>query len=147
VRRLFPLLLLALAGACASAPEALAAANGLDYTPPAPPPPPDIASLLLRLAGLTAGLLALCAGVLWYARRSTRPAAPKGDGGGRLRHEASLALDRRCSVHIITVDGQTVAVTTDATGLRSMVLLSEPFEAALDAAGSAPPPDEGRAAA
>jgi hypothetical protein len=132
--------------ALASATPAFAAPSGLEYTPPASPPPPDIGSLLLRLAGLTAALLALCAGVLWYARRSLRPAGLKGDGGGRLRHEASLALDRRCSVHIITVDGQTVAVTTDASGLRSMALLSEPFEAALDEAGGQPP-DEGRSAA
>jgi hypothetical protein len=146
VSRLSPLLLLASAAACASAAPALAAPAGLDYTPPAAPPAPDVASLLLRLAGLTAALLALCAGVLWYARRSMRPANPKGDGGGRLRHEASLALDRRCCVHIITVDGQTVAVTTDATGLRSMVLLSEPFDAALAEAGAQPPPEGGRAA-
>ena len=81
-----------------------------------------------------------CGGVVWFARRAARPTGLKGDGGGRLRHEASLALDRRSAVHLVSVDGQTVAVTTDATGLRSVVVLSEPFEAALEAAGAEVPP-------
>jgi hypothetical protein len=115
------------------------AAADLDYTPPAAPAPPDAAGLVLRLVGLTAVLLAMCGGVMWFARRATRPADPKG-GAGRLQHEGSLVLDRRCAVHIVRVDGQTVAVTTDATGLRSLVLLSEPFEAALEATGAEAPP-------
>jgi hypothetical protein len=118
---------------------AQAAGAGLDYTPPAAPAPPDAAGLVLRLVGLTAALLVLCGAVLWIAKRATKPPALKGDGGGRLRHEGSLPLDRRCAVHIVRVDGQTVAVTTDATGLRSIVLLSEPFEAALEAAGAEVP--------
>ena len=115
-------------------------APGLDYTPPAAPAPPDAAALVLRLAALTAGLLAVCGGVVWFARRATRPTNLKGDGGGRLRHEASLALDRRSAVHLVSVDGQTVAVTTDATGLRSVVLLSEPFETELGTAVAETPP-------
>lgn len=125
-------LLLAGIAAFASASQAFAA--GLDYTPPAAPAPPDMVGLVFRLVGLTLGLLALCGVVLYFARRATRPTGLKGDGGGRLVHEGSLALDRRSSLHIIRVDGQTVAVTTDATGLGSMVLLSEPFEDALEAA-------------
>ena len=113
-----------------------AAAADLTYAPPAAPAAPDAAGLVLRLVGLTSALLAVCGGVMWCARRATRPADPKGDGGGRLRHEGSLVLDRRCAVHLVRVDGQTVAVTTDATGLRSVVLLSEPFDAALEATGA-----------
>ncbi len=110
----------------------------LEYTPAPPPAPPDAAGLVLRLFALTAALLAACAAVVWLARRAARPADLKGDGGGRLKHEASLPLDRRSAIHLVTVDGQTVAVTTDATGLRSLVLLSEPFDAALEAARGAP---------
>lgn len=127
-------LLLALALILSIAAPAWAVPSDLNYTPPAPPAPPDAVGLVFRLVGLMALLLVLCGGVLWFARRATQPAALKGDGGGRLRHEGSLALDRRCAVHIVQADGLTVAVTTDATGLRSMVLLSEPFESALEEA-------------
>jgi hypothetical protein len=122
--------LLAVGLVCASASSALAA--DLDYTPPAAPAPPDMVGLVFRLVGLTLGLLALCGVVLYFARRATQPKGLKGDGGGRLVLESSLVLDRRSSLHIIRVDGQTVAVTTDATGLGSMVLLSDPFDAALE---------------
>lgn len=131
---------LALALVLLAAAPALAAPTGLDYTPPAPPTPPDAAGLILRLVGLTLALLVLCGGVLWYARRATRQRAPKGDGGGRLKYDGALPLDRTCTLHLIRADGQTVAVTTDATGLRSIVVLSEPFEAALAAAGAEPTP-------
>lgn len=138
--------LAALAGVLAASSSALAS-SGLDYARPAPPDPPDAAGLVLRLAGLTAALLAVCGALVYFARRAARPTNLKGDGGGRLRHEASLPLDRRCAVHLVTADGQTVAVTTDATGLRSLVLLSEPFESALEAAGAdeTGPADGGRA--
>jgi hypothetical protein len=108
----------------------------LTYTPPERPAAPDPSGLLLRLVLVTAGALAVCAVVMWLARRSQRVAA-RADPDGRLRHEGSLALDARSAVHLIRVDGQQVAVTTDATGLRSIVLLSEgeSFAAALAAAG------------
>lgn len=128
--------LLAVAAVIASAPRAFAA--DFDYAPPAAPAPPDMVGLVFRLVGLTLGLLALCGVVLYFARRALGPKGLKGDGGGRLLHEGSLVLDRRSAVHIVRVDGLTVAVTTDATGLGSMVLLSEPFDAALEAAGAPP---------
>lgn len=106
----------------------LLALNGLDYAPPTTPAPPDIGSLVLRLLLLTAALVSVCVAVLWYARRSNRPAASVGSESGRLKHEGTMALDRVCAVHLLTADGQTVAVTTDATGLRSIVVLTEPFE-------------------
>jgi hypothetical protein len=110
----------------------------LDYAPPAPPAPPDPVGLVIRLVGLTAGLLVLCGALIWFARRAAKPAGLKGDGGGLLRHEGALVLNRQCTVHLIRADGQTVAATTDATGLRSVVVLTEPFDAALAAAESAP---------
>lgn len=112
---------------------------GLEYAPPAPPPPPSATGLVLKLVGLTAVTVGLCAGVLWLARRAARPPEARG-AAGRMALEGSLQLDRRCVLHLIRVDGQAVAVTTDATGLRALVLLSEPFGAALEAAG-APPAD------
>lgn len=108
---------------------------GLEYSPPQAPPPPDGAGLLARLVTITLGLLVLCGVVLWYARRVVQPRALQ--RSPRLRRTASLLLDRRSSLHLIVADEYTVAVTTDASGLRSMVLLSEPFDDVL--AGVSPP--------
>jgi flagellar biogenesis protein FliO len=123
-----------------AAPSGLAAdppaGGGLAYTPPVPPGPPDVTGLILRLFGLTALMLALCGGVVWLVRRSRQVRVAKTGDAGRLRHEGSLALGHRCAIHLIQADGQAVAVTTDATGLQSLVVLSEPFETALAEAGA-----------
>lgn len=112
--------------------------GGLEYTPPAPPAAPDPAGLVFRLVGLTAGMIALCGGVLWLGKRAQRMSAGTTDPTGRIRHDGSLPLDRRCVLHMLRVEGHAVAVTTDATGLRSVTLLSEPFDAALAEAGVPP---------
>jgi hypothetical protein len=109
-------------------------APALAYTPPPPPAAADPLGLLLRLVGLTAAALAVCGGLVWLVRKAGRPAATDPGAAGRLVLESSLALDRKCSLHILKVDGQTVAATTDATGLRSLVLLAEPFDDHLDPA-------------
>ncbi|MBX9625304.1 MAG: hypothetical protein K2X82_15970, partial [Gemmataceae bacterium] len=69
------------------------------------------------------------------ARRANRPPAAPAGSAGRLVLDGTLPLPRRCAVHLVKADGHAVAVTTDATGLRSMVLLSEPFQTVLDEAG------------
>ncbi|AWM37263.1 hypothetical protein GobsT_47930 [Gemmata obscuriglobus] len=125
---------LALAALLASTAHALAG-DGFDYAPPVAPAPPDLGGLVTRLLLLTLALVGLCAGTVWWARRANRPAGGAGDGGGHLKLEGSLPLDRTCAVHLIAVDGQTVALTTDGTGLRSLVVLSETFETALEAVG------------
>lgn len=127
-------------GAAAQAPA------GLDYAPPAPPPPPDPVALVGRLVGMTAVLLALCGLVAWLARRANRGGLAKGSDNGRMGLVGSLPLGGRSAVHLIRVDGQTVAVTTDATGLRSLVVLSEPFGAALAEAAPGVVAGAGRAA-
>jgi hypothetical protein len=127
---------LALVTVCLLPAAALAVPPGLEYAPPPPPAPPSAAGLVFKLVGLTALMLGACGAVLWFARRAG--AATVGPGpAGRLALEGSLALDRRSTLHLVRVDGLTVAVTTDATGLRALVLLSEPFGDMLDA--TAPP--------
>jgi hypothetical protein len=106
------------------------AAAGIEYTPPSVPAPPDPASILVRLVGLVAITFAICGGLIWLMRRSTRVAV--GPTNRRLVLEGSLTLNGRSSVHILKADGQSVAVTTDATGIRSIVILSEPFEELLN---------------
>ena len=99
------------------------------YSPPTAPAPPDAMGLLFRLVGLLALTLVICGGILLWARRLNRVAGADATGSARLRKKSSVALDARCAVHLVEVDGQTVAVTTDATGVRSMALLSEPMDA------------------
>jgi hypothetical protein len=130
-RSLWILSLVLFVAPCLAAADA-PSVGGLSYTPPPPPAAPNPVNLLLRLIGLTAGLLVLCFTVLWLARRNNRLSIAKGNSAGRMRHDGTLNLDRRSAVHMIQVDGQTVAVTTDATGLRSIVVLSEPFDKVLD---------------
>ncbi|QEL13309.1 hypothetical protein [Limnoglobus roseus] len=101
-------------------------AADLDYTPPVTPAPPDPMSLLVRLVGLTALTLAICGGLIWVTRRVTKPKT--GPVNDRLVIESSLTLNTWASVHVLKADGQSVAVTTDATGIRSIVVLSEKFE-------------------
>lgn len=127
-------------GAAAQAPA------GLDYAPPAPPPPPDPVALVARLVGMTAVLLGLCGLVAWLARRADRGGLAKGSDNGRMGLVGSLPLGGRSAVHLIRVDGRAVAVTTDATGVRSVAVLSESFGAALAEAAPGTGIGAGRAA-
>ncbi len=136
--------LLAVAALCLLPVAAGAADEQLSYTPPAAPTPPDPANLLTRLLLMTTGVMVLCAVVLWLARRAQRGPTGKGDPTGRFQLDGSLAIDRRSAVHLIRVDGQAVAVTTDATGLRSITLLSESFDTTLAEAGRNIPTGGGR---
>lgn len=124
--------LVALAVVVFTSPALFATDAALQYTPPAAPAAPSAMGLVLRLVGLTLALLALCGVVLWLARRGNRLPGDQ-DAAGRMQHNGTLVLDRRSAVHMIRVDGQTIAVTTDATGLRSVVVLAEPFDSELDA--------------
>ena len=117
------------AGSLALAGRALAQPLVEAYSPPTAPAPPDAMGLLVRLVGLLALTLVICGGILLWARRLNRVAGADATGSARLRKQSSVALDARCAVHLVEVDGQTVAVTTDITGVRSMVLLSEPMDA------------------
>lgn len=121
---------LALAAVLAVAADAPPA--DLSYTPPPAPPPPDPAGLVTRLAVVTGGTLALCGGVLCLARRAKAGGAAA-DPAGVFRHLGRLPVGPRAAVHLVEADGHTVAVAVDASGLRSVTVLSEPFE---------PPPGE-----
>ena len=118
----------AIAGALLLAGAASAQPLVEPYTPPSAPPPPDAMGLLLRLVGLLALTLLICGGVIFWARRLNRVSGADAKGSARLMKKSSVALDARCAVYLVEVDGQTVAVTTDATGVRSMALLSEPMD-------------------
>lgn len=103
-----------------------------EYTPPQPSPALDPVQVLLRLIALTLVTLLICGGVIWWARRAGRVRAAAGNAAGRLKVEGQIPLDGRSTLHVVRVDGHPVVVTTDATGLRSIVPLAERFEAALE---------------
>lgn len=113
---------------------AFAQSNAFPYTEPTAPPPPDLFGVLLRLGGLTVLTLVICGGVIWWARRATRKRLLAANTAGRLVLEGSLPLDARNAVHLVRVDGHPVVVTTDATGLKSIVPVQPAFDAALDEA-------------
>ena len=130
------------AGEPASAP-ATTRDKSLTYTPPATPAPPDPGGLVFRLSVLTVAMLLLSGGVMWFSRRLKRGQKTV-SSNGRLFHDGRLSLDRRSSLHLIRADGQTVAVTIDSTGIRSMALLSDPFDQVLDEVTEATPTAEHR---
>ncbi|MEO2087931.1 MAG: hypothetical protein ABGY75_00325 [Gemmataceae bacterium] len=102
-----------------------------EYTPPQPAAALDPVHVLLLLVALTLVTLLICGGVIWWARRAGRVRAAAGNAGGRLKLDGQIPLDARSTLHVIKVDGLQVVVTTDATGLRSIVPLAERFEVAL----------------
>ncbi len=104
------------------------------YTPPGPPSQYDGSSLILRFVVIVIVVFGICAGIIWYARSLKKMPVQNPANAGRMVLESTLLLDRRSAVHIVKVDGQDVAITTDASGIKSVVVLTEPFEQALDAA-------------
>ena len=111
-----------------------AQSSAFPYSPPTAPPPPDLFGVVLRLVGLTVITLLVCGGVIWWAKRATRKRLLAANTGGRLVLEGHLPLDARNAIHLLRVDGHPVVVTTDATGLKSIVPMQPTFDAALDAA-------------
>ena len=105
-------------------------ADALTYSPPALPNTPGAGSLLLRLAALTLLSLTACAVVAWLARSGRWRARLPAAGPARLVPVADLPLDRRCSLHLLTVAGRRVVVGVDQSGLKAMLLLPESFAGA-----------------
>jgi flagellar biogenesis protein FliO len=121
----------ALIGLVLSAGVMLGQSPAQRYTPPTAPPAPDAVGVLLRLVGLTLVTLLICGGLIWWARRAGKAKLVAPNTAGRLVLDGQLALDTRGKLILIRVDGQPVVVTTDATGLRSIVPLQERFDAVL----------------
>lgn len=132
----------ALLASLALAVPAFAESDAFPYSPPTAPPAPDLFGVLLRLGGLTALTFAICGGVIWWARRATRKRLLAANTAGRLVLEGSLPLDARNAVHLLRADGHPVVVTTDATGLKSIVPMQPSFDAALEDVADEPAANE-----
>lgn len=115
------------------------AQSPIQYSPPTAPPPPDLLGVALRLLGLTLLTLVICGGVIWWARRATRKRVLAANTDGRLVLEARLPLDARNALYLLRVDGHPVVVTTDVTGIKSIVPMQPTFDAALDEAAEPEP--------
>lgn len=103
-----------------------------EYTRPTAPPSLDPVGVVLRLVGLTVVTVLVCGGVLWWGRRAGRIKSAAASPSTRLQLDGHLTLDTRAKLFLLRADGQQVIVTTDATGLRSIVPLQDRFEAVAD---------------
>lgn len=93
-----------------------------DYVPP-DAPAFDFHRLLLRLILWTIFLLALCLAVILLSKRRRHPATTT----DRMQVEATVPLTRSATLYVVRIEEQTVAVLTDAAGLRGMTLLTPSF--------------------
>lgn len=106
----------------------------LAYTPPPVPEAPGVGHLIVQLFLLTGFVLAICLGLFWFTRRLGRGGKP-GQTSGDLEYVAAVALNGRCSLHLLKAGDQSVVVGTDLGGLKAMVVLPDSFDAVLKRAG------------
>ena len=120
--------------------------QGLEYRPPPAPEPLDIGSLLLRMTIGTVTVLGVGVVGVLTARR-WMPQGMPGGPGKRMTLEESLALGKRCRVHLISVASERLVVVMDGAGVKAVEVLREPFpdveswgeENAVAPGGPAPP--------
>jgi flagellar biogenesis protein FliO len=109
-----------------------AGADDLAYTPPAWPDAPDARAMLVRLVVGTLLVLGLCVGTLWIGRRWLHGVPAQPGGNTQLRLVERLPLGNRCFLYLLTVQDRQLLVGVDASGMKTLVTLSEPFEAGLN---------------
>jgi flagellar biogenesis protein FliO len=102
------------------------------YVDSARPEVPDLGPMVARLCGGTVVVLVFCVGTLWVSKRWLGAGMPAGKSTtGRLQMIESLSLGNRCVVYLLKADAQTVLAGVDSGGLKTLLPLAEPFEAAL----------------
>lgn len=109
---------------------AMLAAEPLEYAAPTATPF-EAGPVLLKLAAIVVIPLVLCLATAWFVKRSQRARFGAADGGGKMHREGTLAVQRSCVLHIVRVENELLAVTTDAAGLRSITVLQESFDTLL----------------
>jgi len=111
--------------------EQTAQENKLAYQPPDQPEPSESAALLLRLALGTILVLGLCAASLTVAKRWLIGAPSRPNGDAIIQLLETLPLGNTCFIHLVRIGNQQVLAGVDRAGLKSLMALPEPFEAAL----------------
>jgi hypothetical protein len=111
--------------------------SDLRYTPPSLPEVPSAQAMFARLAVGTIVVLGLCVVTLLYGKRWLGVLNPPGPAGGELRLVETLQLGNRCCLHLVQLTSRQVLIGADASGIKTVVPLPEPFENCLT-----PPPDQ-----
>ncbi len=102
------------------------------YKDPVFPEPAELQNLGMRLVLVTAGVLAACVISLIVAKRCFGVGRIAKAGDATMRVLETLPLSNRCHLQLIQADGHKVLVGVDASGLKSVLLLQDPFREALD---------------
>lgn len=106
-------------------------ANVPEYEPVAMPEPIDLGSLATRLILGTVTVLVMCVVSLKFAKPWLAGGAMTPKATGELKIVDTLLLPNRSRVHLVEVRKRLLVVGIDATGLKSIQPLNEPFSAAL----------------
>jgi flagellar biogenesis protein FliO len=101
------------------------------YTQPDWPEPANHQGMFLRLGLGTLVVLGLCAGTIFVCKRWLSGPAPSAKTNGQLHLIETLALGQRCWMHLVHVGTQSVLVGGDASGVKTIVPLSESFATTL----------------
>ncbi len=106
--------------------------SGVDFSySPNWPEPPDTSGMLLRLAFGTVATLGLCAGTLVIGRRwLQRPT--DGKAAKKIQIEESVVLGHRATLFLVKVGETHLVAGTDASGLKSLIVLPTSFADVLD---------------
>lgn len=104
------------------------APDPLEYSPPAVPDFPSPARMLLRLVLGTVVVLVLCVGTLWTCKRYLGPRVQPAQSSNELRLLETLPLNSRCSIYLLQAGRSRALAGVDATGLKVLLTLPEPFE-------------------
>lgn len=111
-------------------PDASGAEGDFSYSPNWPEPP-DTSGMLLRLGFGTVVTLGLCAATLIFGRRwLQRPAA--NTTSRKLQIEESIVLGHRATLFLVKVGDSHLVAGTDASGLKSLIVLPAAFHEVLD---------------
>ena len=109
----------------------VSADESFEYTPPPVPDLPSPRAMLVRLGLGTVAVLLLCVVTLFVIKRWYGPFAPAQTGSRELFVVESLQLNGRCSVFLLQTGKTRALAGVDATGLKMLVTLQEPFEMAM----------------
>ncbi|MCR9119556.1 MAG: hypothetical protein NXI22_21700 [bacterium] len=110
-----------------------ASGESLDYETPEFPEPIDLGSIVLRLFGGTAIVLAACVAFMWFGKNwITKGALFQGESNA-MRVVETLGLAPGCCLKLVEIDGRRFAAAIDSTGIKELVPLGESFDESLAA--------------
>lgn len=96
------------------------------------PEPPDTGAMLMRLVFGTVTVLVLCVGTLVFGKPWLKRLQIKGTMNPAFHVEGSVVVGQRAMLHLVRVGGVQLVAGTDASGLKSLVVIPTPFKDVLD---------------